>query len=1291
MSSSSRALKSIPVTPAVSTVIPLPKDVSVENMSVALKLQQAGKYAEAIKAYDAVLRRHPKKLAAVANKATALRSLGRHEEAMAWFFRALSISPDNVEIWNNMGNTLLDLGRTAEAEEALKTALSKAPDIAQVWVALARLLLTHKHIAAAEVALKRAVALRPDDVAIRLELATLWHEQGQSQAQVQRALKEFGALEKISPQHVRVLCGIGQALAGLGRLKEAEDYLKKTIALEPNHLDAHLGLARLYLLKGDFKKGWHEYEWRRQRTDKKKPHIPGVEWDGSNPRGKTILVYAEQGFGDTIQFLRFITPLAERGAKVILICQKSLVSLAQHVKGVSKATCLWRPLPAYDFYVPLLSLPHKLKLGAEGLPGNVPYIATTRKAQFPPAPLGTRLRVGLVWAGSATNPDDHNRSTGLEALLPLTGVPGVRFYSLQVGPRAGDIAKVAHPSLIADFSKHLKEYADTAAVIQQLDLVITVDTSVAHLAGALGKPTWVMVPCIPDWRWQMERKDTPWYPKMRLFRNGIDGDWHKSIAEMIEELKRLVAKAPEPAAPPENVTARSIFSHENGKPRFSLTTPRKLLEDPGIGFMISRERADIGYEYATRSLLDAHLEPGDLFLDVGAHWGIMSMQAATRWPHKKQTGKKQSVHVLAFEPLPENITHLKRSLEENDLQGGVEVIHAAVSDKPGRANLLPESSMGHRIVSAKNGKTRVVTIDEELKKHKALNYKRVIVKIDVEGHEPEVIVGMKGLLAANKVAMVIWERGIEYNKPEGQARVKALRAMLTQHGFTAWRFDSEDKGGKLIPFVEDGRTGNIIEFAPDLKPKSSYGVERPKAVQQPADPYYDIAERARYFFVAGTQACQAGKPHKALEYYAESAQLDSRNSELCNNLGVILREARRPAAKLACYYRARALNPSDTGIASNLANSMREDGQFVEAETLHDFALAQKPQDPGLLYNAALVHRDSGQPDKALAILDQSLALKPDYPDCEWDRALLLLQKGDYAKGLPAYESRWKIARAYKRTVPLPRWNGEPLKGRSIFLHDEQGFGDVMQFARFIPELKRRGAGKVVLECQPQLMRLMTLAPGVDAVIPRERALPHCDLYIPLMSLPGILGTTLKSLPNEVPYLNAPDMAPDTAKAMPTDNRLKLGLVWAGQLVPRDRSCPLGQILPKLGDPRFAPLSLQVGERAADLKETGADTFITDMSPYLTDFAETAAVLSQLDLLVTIDTSVAHLAGALGVPTFLLLRRTSDWRWLDNIRTSPWYPSFTLFRQTDARRWGEPLEQLERALKYFADRMLVKK
>ena len=251
---------------------------------------------------------------------------------------------------------------------------------------------------------------------------------------------------------------------------------------------------------------------------------------------------------------------------------------------------------------------------------------------------------------------------------------------------------------------------------------------------------------------------------------------------------------------------------------------------------------------------------------------------------------------------------------------------------------------------------------------------------------------------------------------------------------------------------------------------------------------------------------------------------------------------------------------------------------------------------------------------------------------------------------------------------------------RGFFLSDEQGFGDVLQFARFIPELKRRGAGKIILECQPELMRLMALAPGVDAVVPRQKATPTGDVTAPLLSRPAIFGTTLDTLPAAIPYLNAP--TPE--RMLPDDGRRKLGLVWAGKPMPRDRSCPLELLLPLLGDPRYTPFSLQVGPRAADLPALGGDSFITDLGPALYDFAETAAVLRQLDLLVTVDTAVAHLAGALGVPTFLLLRYTSDWRWFDRGTTSPWYPSFTLFRQHAPNRWERALEDLAAALAVFA-------
>jgi hypothetical protein len=238
-------------------------------------------------------------------------------------------------------------------------------------------------------------------------------------------------------------------------------------------------------------------------------------------------------------------------------------------------------------------------------------------------------------------------------------------------------------------------------------------------------------------------------------------------------------------------------------------------------------------------------------------------------------------------------------------------------------------------------------------------------------------------------------------------------------------------------------------------------------------------------------------------------------------------------------------------------------------------------------------------------------------------------------------------------------------------------------FARFIPEVKRRGAGRVVLECQPELMRLMALAPGVDMVVPRGTQPPPCDTYAPLLSLAGMFGATLKDLPHTVPYLRAPEPA---MPLFPAETRLKTGLVWAGKPTPRDRSCPLDRLLPALSDPRWAAYSLQLGPRAADLKALSGDVIVTNLAPRLTDFAETAAVLGQLDLLVTCDTSIAHLAGALGIPTFVMLLYTSDWRWFDQGETCPWYPSLRLFRQRVPNRWDEPMADLKQALADFAEK-----
>ncbi len=613
-------------------------------------------------------------------------------------------------------------------------------------------------------------------------------------------------------------------MIGLGRLDDAETHLRRALALDADGLDAHLGLARLLLLKGELSTGWVEYEWRRRKPESKLPKLPGTEWDGSPIAGKTLLVYSEQGFGDVLQFCRYIPILAKLGARVLFAVPPQLTRLLEGLDGVTQLVTSFRPLPQCDFHVPLLSVPRLLGIAIDRVPNQVPYLRAPVSTTPLPAPLGSRIKIGIVWAGSPQHSNDRNRSLTLEEMLPLAGIPGVTLYSLQAGPRVGDLAKVSHPALVRDLSPYLKDFADTAGVVAALDLVICADTAVAHLAAALGKRVWVLTPFSPDWRWLIGREDTPWYPTMRLFRQSQPGRWDDVMARVVDELTKLAAQQPELGLQGE-VAFHSVFPAGDGGPRFKAVAPRLYLTDPGVRFLIGRERSGVGYEYATRCFIDAHLQPGDLFLDIGAHWGIMTLHAATRFPGQ--------VKVVAFEAAPRNLTPLRQWVEMNRLTDQVEVVGAAVGDTPGRGELRPESTMGHSLVRTADGRVPVVTVDDILAARPALADRRVVVKIDVEGGEPEVVAGMERLLATGRVAAVIWERGPSYQGPDAMGRATALRQRFAALGFTAWRFADENAAGTLEPFTEDDRTGNIVELAPGLAPLETYGAERRPASEQP--------------------------------------------------------------------------------------------------------------------------------------------------------------------------------------------------------------------------------------------------------------------------------------------------------------------------------------------------------------------------------------------------------------------------------------------------------------------------
>lgn len=429
----------------------------------------------------------------------------------------------------------------------------------------------------------------------------------------------------------------------------------------------------------------------------------------------------------------------------------------------------------------------------------------------------------------------------------------------------------------------------------------------------------------------------------------------------------------------------------------------------------------------------------------------------------------------------------------------------------------------------------------------------------------------------------------------------------------------------------------------------------------------------------GSAAWAAGKPEQAAALFARAALLAPGHALAHANLGVALRRLGKVAAAIASYRRALALMPGDAALNSNLGNALREAGRLEEAELHLRRAVAAQPESASFRYNLALLLRDRRKHREARAMLAELVAAHPDNGEYAWDLALSDLYLLDYARGFAGYEARWRLARAQARDLPGTRWRpGMAVAGKTVFVTAEQGFGDALHFARFLPLVARQGA-RVVVECLPELVELFATLPGIAGVVPRHAPPPPYDLWAPIMSLAGLVGVTARTLPAEVPYL-APAPRPQRLLPRPPGTVLSAGLVWAGKTVPRDRSWPLETLLPLLDDPRVAWWSLQMGERAGDLAATGAATLVRDLAPGIASFADTAARMTELDLIVTIDTSAAHLAGALGRPTWVLLRYVSDWRWLDEPDTCAWYPTMRLFRQPEPADFATPVARMTAAL-----------
>jgi tetratricopeptide (TPR) repeat protein len=477
-------------------------------------LSQQGQYAEAEAAYRRCLQLKPDHLAALVNLGFVLGEQDRLDDARDCYERAVRLRPDVAEAHHNLGNVLRDQGQLDRAVASYDQALRLRPEYGKAYINRGIALVSRGDIDGALRSLERGVALKPD----------------------------------LADSH----SSLGAALCCQRRFDEALACYERALALNPDYAEAQWNRALIWLLRGDYERGWPAYEWRwRCKRTTPLPPLPRPRWDGTPLDGRTILLYGEQGLGDTLQFIRYAPLVKARSGRVVVQCQNALLSLLSRSPGIDGLAGWGAPPPPHDVWLPLMSLPALFHTTVETIPAEIPYvfpdpalIAHWRRELAPVR----GFRIGIAWQGSPRHPWDRHRSVPLEQFEPLARVAGARLISLQKGPGSEQLRALGGRFPVLSLGELFNEgsgpFLDSAAVLANLDLVVSVDSAPAHLAGAMGVPAWVPLPYAPDWRWLLGRADSVWYRTLRLFRQERFGDWAGVFRQMAQALPREVAARP---------------------------------------------------------------------------------------------------------------------------------------------------------------------------------------------------------------------------------------------------------------------------------------------------------------------------------------------------------------------------------------------------------------------------------------------------------------------------------------------------------------------------------------------------------------------------------------------------------------------------------------------------------------------------------------------------------------------------------------------------------------------------
>lgn len=503
------------------------------HLSLADALLELKLFQPASIACEHALMVTPESPAAYERLGRAMEGLGDRTQAIAHYTRSLSLGPDRA-VSHRLAAALRAEGKLDSARRVLEVVCDRDSRDVESLFLLAGVLGEMGSPEEAERRLRKAISHQPRFPEALNNLAILLRASGQTREAEVCLRKAVG----IRPGYAAAWNNLANLHVELSRIDEAIQCYTKAISLEPEYAEAHTNRALALLLSGHFEEGWQEFEWRWKQPGAAARTLGKPEWDGSDVRGKRILLHAEQGAGDTIQFVRYARLLHQQGAKVLVHCQESLRSLLEGAPYLTQVFSGPISGAAFDVHAPLMSLPRLFGTRPDCIPEDVPYLEPVPGSAAPEELTSSRaFRVGLVWAGNPSHRNDRNRSIGLSLLEDTVRIEGIRFFSLQLGRTPADEQWMSSRAIV-DLAPYLSDYAATAACVQQLDVLVTVDTSVAHLAGALGKPVWMLLPTCNDWRWQQKGEDSPWYPSMRLYRQTRLRDWKPVTQRIASDLRR---------------------------------------------------------------------------------------------------------------------------------------------------------------------------------------------------------------------------------------------------------------------------------------------------------------------------------------------------------------------------------------------------------------------------------------------------------------------------------------------------------------------------------------------------------------------------------------------------------------------------------------------------------------------------------------------------------------------------------------------------------------------------------